>query len=393
MKPPVYAVLPRPPHPTRDGSSIRNYQLLAGLSGPFRVRAFALRAPHLPAGEYPAGIEGLEIAQRPRPIRRALAAAASLPGGEPYSVRLYRSRELSSSLARAVAAEAPAWILSLSYHLGDTALSAGPAWIDFHNLDSRIWTRTAATASSAAVRAFAALQAPRVRRFERRLLGRAAGISCVSRADSEAMQDLVPGASPLLVPNGVDLDRYPFRAEPSSEPLLFFVGDLSWPSNAEGIRWFARRVWPAVREFAPDATTEVLGRNPPRDLLGSDRPHFRVLGRGDDTRPYWRRAAIAIVPLLSGGGTRLKILEAAACGVPVVSTSVGAEGLDLEPDTEIVVRDEPREFAAEVARLLADPEARRRQAAAARARVERSHGWKSIASGFAAELARRAESR
>jgi glycosyltransferase involved in cell wall biosynthesis len=139
----------------------------------------------------------------------------------------------------------------------------------------------------------------------------------------------------------------------------------------------------------PEAVMEVLGRDAPRDLASASGEGFHVLGDAPDTRPYWNRAALAIVPLLAGGGTRLKILEAVASGVPVVSTSVGAEGLDLEAGSEIVIRDDPGEMASEIARLLADPEARRRQAAAARARVEREHGWERIAAAFARELARR----
>ncbi|MGH9399106.1 MAG: glycosyltransferase family 4 protein, partial [Thermoanaerobaculia bacterium] len=104
---------------------------------------------------------------------------------------------------------------------------------------------------------------------------------------------------------------------------------------------------------------------------------------------HWREAAVAVVPLLAGGGTRLKILEAAACGVPVVSTSVGAEGLSLVNREEILVCDHPEQFARAVAALLADPDARRRQAAAARSRVEREYGWRSISERFAALLARR----
>ena len=111
--------------------------------------------------------------------------------------------------------------------------------------------------------------------------------------------------------------------------MVFFVGDLSWPPNAEGLRWFRERVWPLVRRGAPEASAEILGRDAPADLARDASDAFRIHG-GDDTRPFWSRAAVSVVPLLAGGGTRLKILESAACGVPVVSTAIGAEGLDLD---------------------------------------------------------------
>jgi glycosyltransferase involved in cell wall biosynthesis len=389
MLPTLFAVLPRPPHPTRDGSAIRNYHLLAGLAREFGVRAFVLRAPHLPPGEYPPGVDPSEIPQTPRAWRRAVAAAASLAGGGPYPPRLYASRALSRALSEALRGGAPAWVASLSYHTAPAALAAGRAWIDFQNLDSRIWARTAASGSSSAVRAFASLQARRVREFESRVLSAAGGVSCVSAGDAAAMRELSASCRPLVVPNGVDMARYEFRPDASAESLLFFVGDLSWPPNAEGVRWFRDRVWPIVRREAPEAVVEILGREPPARLSSLSDPRFRVLGEGGDTRPFWRRAAVSIVPLLAAGGTRLKILEAAAAGVPVVSTCVGAEGLELAPGAEITVADEPEAFAAAVVRLLSDRAGARRQALAARARVERSYAWSAIASAFAAELARR----
>jgi glycosyltransferase involved in cell wall biosynthesis len=140
-----------------------------------------------------------------------------------------------------------------------------------------------------------------------------------------------------------------------------------------------------VARARPEARVEVVGRGA---AAGND-GRFTFFGEGDDTRPHWARAAVAVVPLLAAAGTRLKILEAAACGVPVVSTSVGAEGLDFRDGVEIRIADRAPDFAAVVSYLLADPEVRRRQAAAARAKVEERYGWRSIGRTFAGELRRR----
>ena len=393
MKPLVYALLPRPPHSTRDGGAIRMRYLLGALASDFRVRAFVLRAGGTEGGDYPPDVEVTEIPQNGGRRHRVAAAAGSLVAGGAYSERLYRSALLEERLGRAVASDRPAWIVAHSYHLGPAALRVGaPSWIDFQNLDSEIWARMGQTASSALVRVFARLQAPRVAALERRLADHAAGISCVSRRDAQALCALSPHARPLLVPNGVDLSRYRSRTEPARGELVFFVGDLSWPPNAEGIRWLRERVWPRVRRSRPEAKAEILGRGAPADLARSGSPDFRFLGEGGDTRPFWERAAVAVVPLLAGGGTRLKILEAAACGVPVVSTPVGAEGLELEAGSEIAIAEDEASFADAVCRLLADPEARRRQAAAARRRVETLYDWGPIGAAFARELARRSAS-
>jgi glycosyltransferase involved in cell wall biosynthesis len=389
MKPVLLSVLPRPTHPTRDGLAIRNYHLLRALGEEFSVRAFVLRAPHLPDGEYPEGVSVEEFRQRPRRVRQASALAGSLVLGGPYSPRLYRSNALAARLGAASAATPAAWVVAHAYHVAPLALASGrPSWIDFHNIDSRIWQRMGESASNGLTRAFASLQAPRVREFERTLLRRAAGISCVSAPDASEILELAPGTAPLVVPNAVDLERYAFHDERPGDGVLLFVGDLSWPPNAEGLRWFADAVWPLVHSRLPRARVEVLGRSVPPDLRRRA-PDWTFLGEGGDTRLPWARADAAIVPLRAGGGTRLKILEAAACGVPVVSTTIGAEGLELEAESEILLRDDPPAFADAVVRLLGDRSQRVAIAASARLRVEQRYDWKRVGAQFAVALRER----
>src|ERR1700682_766755 len=298
MKPLLFSVLPRPTHPTRDGLAIRNFHLLQALARTFEVRAFVLCAPHLAgASEYPEGVEAEEFPQRPRRLRQAFSAAASALLGGAYSPRLYRSRRLSARLARETAAGRPSWIVAHSYHVAPLAFGRGrPAWIDFHNLDSQIWDRTAASASARSVRALSPWRAPSARAFDSTLVARADGISCVSAPDARELSRLASGVTPLLVPNGVDLDRYRFRERSPGGGVVLFVGDLSWHPNADGLRWFADRVWPVVQARAPRARVEVVGRDAPADLPRRA-PEWSFLGEGGDTQPPWARADAALVPL------------------------------------------------------------------------------------------------
>ncbi len=390
MRPPLLSVLSRPPHVSRDGLAIRNFHLLAALAEVFRVRALCLSDPERSyAGEWPAGLEVELVAQTPRTARRIAAAAGSLLAGGAYSERLYRSADLARSVARLAAAEKPKWVVAHAYHVAPSALASGaPAWIDFHNLDSEIWDRTADTESRRLVRSFARLQARRVARLERDLADGAAGISCVSSRDAQALRLLGVRHEPLVVPNGVDLERHARRQGPAAGETVLFVGDLSWPPNADGVRWFLREVWPRVRRLRPSARAEILGRSAPSDLARFAGKDVALLGEGGDARVQWAQASVAVVPLRAGGGTRLKILEAAASGVPVVSTSIGAEGLDFSAE-EIRLCDEAGPFAEAVAALLGDAAVAARQADAARLRAEASYGWGPIARAFALELARR----
>lgn len=396
MKPLLYSVLPRPPHPTRDGLAIRNYHLLGALAGEFEVHAFALAPPRLAGrGEYPPGVDVEEVPQRDAGLRRPLSLARSASSGAALPSVLYRSRRLGRRLRARAAERRPVWVVAHSYHVAETALEAGaPVWVDFHNVDSEIWRRMGerGTGASGAVLRW---QTPRVVALERRLVDRASGLSCVSERDARALA-AAGAAAPFVVPNGVDLARYSFRAEPPGEEKVFYVGDLSWPPNAQGIRWFCDEVWPLLSRLRPGARVEILGRGRGsgiRRLLRNPPAGVAFLGEGGDTRTFWARAAVSVVPLLAGGGTRLKILEAAACGVPVVSTPVGAEGLALVSGSEILLAARADEFASAVARLLADPEARRAQAAAARRRVENGYDWREIGRRFARELSGRVGSR
>jgi glycosyltransferase involved in cell wall biosynthesis len=302
-------------------------------------------------------------------------------------VAKYRSRTLDSEVRRVVAGEAPAWVIAHSYHVAPAALEADrPLWVDFHNVDSVIWQRLSRSAPSPFVRLATRWQAPLVERYEDSLYRRAAGFSAVSDLDADTMRSRSPGMSPIVVPNGVDLERYAFRPDPPDDQILLFVGDLRWHPNADGVAWFAKSVWPILRTAAPEARVELLGRGATDALLRLADDRLTFIGGVPDTRPAWSRAAIGIVPLLTGGGTRLKILEGAAMGVPVVSTSVGAEGLDLTSDDAIVIRDQPTEWAAAIAELLADRERRRRMAAVARSQVEARYDWVAIGEAFARHL-------
>jgi glycosyltransferase involved in cell wall biosynthesis len=393
MKPLVCCLLPRPPHPSRDGGAIRTYFLLRGLASEARVRALVLRPPDRPAGEYPDGVAPLEVPHALGAVVRAGAVLESLGTREAYPALLYRSPQLSRELTRIVTDEPPARVIALSYHLGPAAAESGASsWVDFQNVDSEIWRRLADTSPSFPARLFARAQAPLVEAFEEAVLREAGGVSGVSRRDAGALAARTPGRDVAVVPNGVDLARYTFRGTAPSDSILFFVGDLAWAPNADGVRWFLNRVWPEIRRRRNDARVEILARERPAELVRAAGPDVRF-AYSDDTRPYWARAAVAIVPLLAGGGTRLKILEAAACGVPVVSTRVGAEGLDLETGSEIAIAGDASEFASEVVRLLADAPAARRQAEAARRKVASHYGWDGIGAAFARAVLERSTAR
>ena len=187
----------------------------------------------------------------------------------------------------------------------------------------------------------------------------AAAMVC-SQIDLEILQKLRPGLSISVIPNVVDTDSIQpvdnTRAT-GSDPVLFFQGVMDWYPNRDAVEFFARTIFPRVRAECPHARFVVAGRNPPNEFVErfkSD-PRIEFTGTVPDMRPYLAAATVVVIPLRLGGGTRIKILEACAAGKPIVSTSIGAEGLDLEPAKEIVVADSPAEFVRWVVNLLRDP--------------------------------------
>jgi len=181
----------------------------------------------------------------------------------------------------------------------------------------------------------------------------------------------------------VDLDwAVPGLAEPKADSLVF-NGALTYYANADAMRFFAGEILPRIRAQRPSVMLRITGRSDGVDLtwLSAD-GSVALTGYLDDVRPVVAGSWACVVPLRIGGGTRLKILEAMALGTPVVATSKGAEGLDITPDQEVLIADEPAAFAAQTVCLLGDPELRQRLAANARLLVEERYGWQAIGSAF-----------
>ena len=228
--------------------------------------------------------------------------------------------------------------------------------------------------------AYSLVQWRRLCRFERRICELADAVLAVSPADAGALRRLVPGLRPLIIPNGVDTARYHPElpdAVPLQHPALVFTGKMDFRPNVDAILWFQRRVWPLVLEQVPQATLYIVGKNPDRALLSalSGQEGVRVTGYVPDILPYFGGADVYVVPLRIGGGTRLKVLEAMAAGLPIVSTTLGAEGIALTPGKHALLADAPEAFAQAIADLLGDARRAKALGAAARAFAVEHYDW------------------
>ena len=258
-----------------------------------------------------------------------------------------------------------------------------PSVLFTHNVEAEIWRRHAETKRGRVGRFLYATQHRRMLRFEARTLARFDGVLAVSEADRDTFARLYPGAikGPVpVIPTGVDTDFFvpaPSRREARS---LVFTGSMDWLPNEDAMLFFCREILPLIRNHEPDVTLSIVGRAPtPAVARLAQQSGIAVTGRVDDVRPHIADAAVYIVPLRIGGGTRLKIFEAMSMGRAVVSTTIGAEGLPVIDGTHLMLADGPKAFADAVVRLLRDVDRRRALEVAARTLVVEHYDWSAVA--------------
>ncbi len=255
---------------------------------------------------------------------------------------------------------APGRLLVLDLHNVESALHGGCG-------DAETWPL------SAVHRRFARL----CRRLEERWLPEFSLVLTASRADAERAQRLAPGRRVAIYPNTIPWTPRP-AAMPGKDPVIVFSGNLEYHPNTAAVRWFRKRIWPRLRARHPKLVWRLIGKNPEavRRYVADD-PRIELAGPVADAVAEIASATVAVAPLLAGSGTRVKILEAWAAGVPVVSTPVGAEGLEATPGRELLLAGAAEEFAAAVERLLEDKNLRRRIGEAGRLFYESRYTWES----------------
>jgi glycosyltransferase involved in cell wall biosynthesis len=180
----------------------------------------------------------------------------------------------------------------------------------------------------------------------------------------------------MTVPNGVDTEYFTPRTDPGGKTLLF-CGGLDWYPNGEAMAHFFEQIWPRLTSRVPDVRVIVVGRKPPKWLteLGASDHRIRVTGFVDDVRPYFREATVYICPIRVGGGTRLKILDALAMGMPLIGTTFACSGIAVQDEKDVLLADSPDVFVNQVLRVLAEPDLRKALSAHGRELVCQRYSW------------------
>lgn len=345
---------------------------------------------------YCARVEFLPIPSESAPSGRAWLAARSLLGSHPYTIRWLRS-----GAARRVAAD---WNAAIDFDLVhfDTlslapyrhVFTRGAKSLDHHNIESDMMLRRARIEKHPLKRLYFWQEGLRLRRYEQRVCPQfGLNITC-SNLDSERLKAVAPGVAVTEVPNGVDTEYFQSGGEPERPYSLVFAGNLSWYPNAAAMLFFAERVWPALKGRLPEVTMDVVGGNPPPGLLAlaeQDR-NFRVHGFVPDVRPYIGAASLYVCPIMDGGGTKLKILDALAMGKPIVAHPIACEGIGVRDGYDVIFAREPDEFVQSIVMLLGNPQRRKQMSANARSLAESAYSYAFIGRKLVGELEKLQES-
>lgn len=342
-----------------------------------------------------------EVAQRvvtvPRrdPAKRSLLfymdAARYLAYPLPYAVAKYRSAAYKVQL-QALLRERHFDLIVCDFLVPAVNLPRTlpcPAVIFTHNVEAEIWRRHADTKASVAARWLYRMQHKRMMRFEEDALMRFDGILTVSQADRDTFARLYPTVAkkPMwVIRTGVDTRYFVPSTNEPTEPRLVFTGSMDWLPNEDAMTYFCHDILPLVREQEPHVSLSIVGRMPTPAVRALANERIDVTGTVDDVRPYMNNAAVYVVPLRIGGGTRLKIFEAMSMGKAVVTTTIGAEGLPVTSGTHTLVVDEPRTFADAIVSLLRDTSRRQALERAARSLVMEHYDWSAVADELDAAL-------
>jgi polysaccharide biosynthesis protein PslH len=375
------------PYPPNAGKRIRTWNLLKRLAQRHTISLLCYGSPHTPevGAIQEAGIE-LSLVEPPldQTSRNLYASLfVNLFSLHPFSVTKHYSARFQKKLDQLL--EDRSWDL-IQCEWTPFARFIPPAChvpvlVTTHNVESEILARRAHHTQNPIGKMFFQLQEWKMRRFEQQALRRASAVTAVTTRDAETIRGW--GIKSIrLVPNGVDLNAYYVNSDAESDNEILVLGSLDWYPNVDALNYFIEDIFPIVRACRPDARLRIVGRRPSERLKNrcSNIASVIFVGEVEDTNTYLGRAAVVVVPLRIGGGSRLKILEAMAAGKAIVSTSIGAEGLEVVSEEHLMIADSPVEFASRVEQLLASKTERHRLGAQGRGLVEERYGWAEIAS-------------
>ena len=376
---------PTVPFPLTDGGRIRVYNLLKQIAQKSDVTLLALETQPTDADGIAElqtlGIQVHLVPNAPTLPRVSLGTLTkAFFKGQPITVARYDVPTYRQKLKELLTNEIFDLVHYEMFHIAQFHTETDlPGVLSQQNVDSAIWRRLCSETINPFYKFAYWTQQLAFQRYERLLSPKFDAVTCTSDIDAAVFAQHCAKDAIKIIPNGVDITHYrpDFTAEAPAH--LIYIGSMDWYPNEDAVAFFAEEVLPSIQSKVPNVQFSIVGGNPSARVQKlAEQEGVTVTGRVPEIKPYFAEATVFVVPLRIGSGTRLKILEALAMGKAIVSTSVGAEGLDLRDGEEIFIADEPAAFTDAVTRLLTDAELRRRIGENGRARVEQDYDWRSI---------------
>lgn len=384
--------LPFPPH---SGVTKRTYHVLQELQRAFDVTLVAFsRRDHQPdatSRARAAAVLARELSDVMNPVpidseyslaRKLRNHASSVVAREPYVFYEYGDVRFGQELQQAVESAMPDMIHldSLDLYRWLPTLPVLPTACTHHSVESELLRLQAVHSPNRLVRSYMRHQADLLEKVERTLCGQLDLNVMTSEVDAERLRALARGARTTVIPNGVDVDFFqPGSPQAVVQGRVAFLGPTYMFPNRDAVEFFLADAWPLIRRSCPESTFHLIGKNSVDEKARFEsHPGVTCNGYVPDIRPHLAQTAVSIVPIRVGGGTRLKILDAWSMGKAIVSTSVGCEGLETVDGHNILIRDDPAEFAAAVVQLLRDRGLRDRLGKEARRTAEEHYAWRVV---------------
>jgi glycosyltransferase involved in cell wall biosynthesis len=360
------------PYPAKEGGPIAINMIVEGLiDAGHQVKVLAMNTNKYTID--PASIPeayriktGIELIYVDLKVR-IYAAFLNLFTGGSYHVERFISSDYSKRLTEILKSEHFDVVqFEMPYMSPYLALvkkhSTAKVFLRAHNIEHKIWERIAQTTQSPLKRWYLRHLAKTLKHHEMSVLNDFDGVAAISEVDAEffrtslaASGTKVDPSAIITIPFGIDVAKFSYAPPPDTPPTLFSIGAMNWIPNAEGVKWFLEHVWPEVTAQFPLLTFHIAGREMPDWLTNSHYPNVIVEGEVEDAQLFMEAHSVMIVPLFSGSGIRIKIIEGMAKGKAIISTPVGAEGIDYTPGVNILIAGNPTEFIQKIQMCMNDP--------------------------------------